>query len=375
MAHVLKIKQGAVAPLVAHYERMPELERGFTRGNIDPGRIKLNYNLRPSDVRQEVGLAIAQHEQESGKGIRKDANVLLDWVVTLPHDCPPERTREFFESVAEFMEGRYGKGNVLGCYVHMDETTPHAHIPILPMRDGKLVASKVVTRRDLQTFHGDLGKHVDAALGMHVSIELSEEQRGEKQLSHLSQDEYVAAKRRLECLQQRAESEAAAVAELDRAIEQAELQPPAESLAESARTLCKARGDGEREEALAGEVEGLRSALRASEGECERLGERARELERGLPLLRARCERARERFERAERGVAKLVSQLREIPNTVSEWAQDIARKLGKRVYDPRSLDYQVRQATEAARAYNRSRGADSPRRDWHRADGRDDVL
>ena len=36
MAHVMKIKQGAVAPLVAHYERTPELERGFARGNIDP---------------------------------------------------------------------------------------------------------------------------------------------------------------------------------------------------------------------------------------------------------------------------------------------------------------------------------------------------
>lgn len=114
MAHVLKIKQGAVAPLVAHYERRPELERGFVRGNIDPERTALNYNLRPSDVRQEVGLAITQHEQESGKGIRRDANVLLDWVVTLPQDCPREMHREFFESVARFMEGRYGKGNVLG---------------------------------------------------------------------------------------------------------------------------------------------------------------------------------------------------------------------------------------------------------------------
>lgn len=59
MAHVLKIKQGSVAPLVAHYERTPELERGFVRGNIDPERTKFNYNLRPADVRQEVGLGIA----------------------------------------------------------------------------------------------------------------------------------------------------------------------------------------------------------------------------------------------------------------------------------------------------------------------------
>ena len=131
MAHVMKIKQGAVAPLVAHYERTPELERGFVRGNIDPSRTALNYNLLPHDVRGEVAGGIEQHERTAGKAIRKDANVLFDWVVTMPKDCPPERGREFFEAVAAFMRERYGEGNVLGCYVHMDEATPHAHVPVV----------------------------------------------------------------------------------------------------------------------------------------------------------------------------------------------------------------------------------------------------
>ena len=82
MAHVMKIKQGAVAPMVAHYERTPELERGFVRGNIDPSRTALNYDLLPHDVRGEVAGGIEQHERTAGKAIRKDANVLFDWVVT-----------------------------------------------------------------------------------------------------------------------------------------------------------------------------------------------------------------------------------------------------------------------------------------------------
>lgn len=52
------------------------------------------------------------------------------------------------------------------------------------------------------------------------------------------------------------------------------------------------------------------------------------------------------------------MSRLREVPNTVSEWAQDIARKLGRRVYDPRSLDYVIRQATAAAEIDNARRSA-----------------
>ena len=61
------------------------------------------------------------------------------------------------------------------------------------------------------------------------------------------------------------------------------------------------------------------------------------------------------------------VERLREVPNTLSEWAQDIARKLGRRIYNPNSLDYQMRQATEVAHAYNQSRGWDVP----HRNQGR----
>lgn len=53
----------------------------------------------------------------------------------------------------------------------------------------------------------------------------------------------------------------------------------------------------------------------------------------------------------------EVVAKLREVPETVSAWALDIARKLGKRTYDPNSLDYMARQATEAARGINASRG------------------
>lgn len=53
------------------------------------------------------------------------------------------------------------------------------------------------------------------------------------------------------------------------------------------------------------------------------------------------------------------IERLREVPNVVSEWAQSIARELGKRVYDPRSLHYQMEQAKAAARAANRASGWD----------------
>lgn len=346
MAHVMKIKQGAVAPLVAHYERTPELERGFVRGNIDPSRTALNYNLLPHDVRGEVAGGIEQHERTAGKAIRKDANVLFDWVVTMPKDCPPERGREFFEAVAAFMRERYGEGNVLGCYVHMDEASPHAHVPVVPMIGGKMQASKLVNRADLKTFHADLGRAVDSALGMHVSIELDERDAGEKQLSHLSQTEYVAAKSRLESLRREE-------VELGEEIEQ--LEPAAQTVAESAGTLWKARGAGSREDALAEEVEGLKSQIRAAEDEVSDLERGIEDLERELPSLRDQHSRLAERFDVVERRVIAAIERLREVPNIVSEIALGIAERLGKRVYDPRSLDYVARYATKDSKDLERS--------------------
>ena len=238
MAHCEKYKITAVAPMVAHYER--SREGVLNRENIDHTRTNLNYNLRSDgDVSERVQQAVHAHEQEAGKAIRKDANVMFDWVVTLPQDCPQERSEEFFESVVSFVEQRYGKGNVLGAYVHMDETTPHVHIPVVPMMNGRLRASKMVNRNDLLRFHGELSEHVERELGIHVSVELSEEKAQEKALSSVPQKQLDAAREalkeelaeeteRLEYLRQRAREigkEVDAMAAAAAKIEQLESAP------------------------------------------------------------------------------------------------------------------------------------------------------
>lgn len=60
------------------------------------------------------------------------------------------------------------------------------------------------------------------------------------------------------------------------------------------------------------------------------------------------------------------IGKLREVPNVVSDWAQEIARKLGKRIYDPRSLEHMARQAREVARGMGSAREwQPRQRRDW----------
>lgn len=55
----------------------------------------------------------------------------------------------------------------------------------------------------------------------------------------------------------------------------------------------------------------------------------------------------------------KAIEGLREVPNIVSEWAQELARKMGKSLFDPNSVDYmmqEMREATRAAKALDRDR-------------------
>ena len=153
---------------------------------------------------------------------------------------------------------------------------------------------------------------------------------------------------RLECLRQEIE----------------ELEPAAQTVAEGVRTLWKARSDGSREEELGRDIEGLRTRISDLSSQIADVDRRADEIERGLPRLRARRASLGERFESARAGVVKALEGLREVPNIVSAWAQELARKMGKPLFDPNSIDYRMREMREAARPLEAlSRSHEAPTR------------
>ena len=296
MAHLAHYKRSGAAPMLAHYERRAELERGYSRENIDASRTAENYAIGADSpqalaaaLRARVDCAVREHERSAGRAVRRDANVISDWVVTLPRDCPPEDARRFFEVAVDLCRERYGAENVLGGFVHMDETTPHVHIPVVPVRDGRLRSAKVFTRSDLRSFHKDLGRAEDAALGRHVSVELGPERQGEKQLSHLGQAEYVAAR-----------EEAARATERAAAAESARMAAEGAQRAAEDRLECLQATLGDAESMAAQGLGGLRRVAREGQyvgGRERRAGEKNRELrERAEALegegreLGGRCE-------------------------------------------------------------------------------------
>lgn len=137
----------------------------------------------------------------------------------------------------------------------------------------------------------------------------------------------------------------------------AELEPLAVTFGESARTLIEHRGDGSKERGLAEEESSLGSGIGELERRVQEARSRAGELERGnqrlgerLRDVRGRHSSLRERFEGLERRLEGVMAGMRSIPDTLSEWAQDMARRLGKRVYSPNSLSAMREQVESASK-------------------------
>lgn len=389
MAHIEKYQASALGNMLGHYERRAELEHGYERSNIDPSRTPENYNLceRP-DPLGFVDERIAALDLK--RAPRKDAVRMIDTVVTLPAAYHGD-TREFMAAVKETLDGIFGAENCAGAYVHMDETTPHMHYASVPVtEDGRLSAKSLLNRTFMKRFHDRLEEGVCERLGIErAGLTLTDEEREQRATKYVDLQEFKAAQDAVRRKEQRSmelnnaiedkrfelqdlgeqiQQETRRLESVRRAIDEKQLEPAPQTVAESARTLWTARNDGAREEVLAGEIDGLRSRISELEGANQRARERVAELDRGLPGLRGRYQQLEQRFGAVAGRVRQVIERLREVPETVSAWALDIAHKLGKRTYDPCSLDYMVREATRAAEVTNAARGWE-PRqnRGWSR--------
>lgn len=251
-------------------------------------------------------------------------------------------------------------------------TVRYKRVPLLG-EDGRQVvrrtatASKLFTKKDMAEIHPAIEKHLCKALGVErVGMLLDEkdrEQKAKKTLSKLDHEEYVAVTREIE----RAGREVAELSERSECLRQEveELEPLAVTFGESVRTLIEHRGDGSKERGLAEEESSLGSGIGELERQVQEARSRAGELERGnqrlgerLRDVRGRHQQLGERFENLERKMTAVLESLREVPNTLCAWALDIANRLGKRTYDPRSLDRIEGIARESSRAYNAARAA-----------------
>lgn len=95
---------------------------------------------------------------------------------------------EFFTDCTKFFAERYGKENIISAVVHLDETTPHMHLNLMPVtKDGRLCSKQLFDKPQLQKLQTDFYEEVGKKYGL---------QRGKEgsQRKHLSTAEFKAKK-------------------------------------------------------------------------------------------------------------------------------------------------------------------------------------
>lgn len=280
--HLKGFTVGQIGPILNHVTRHgadPDQSR-YTYGNesIDASRTADNYAIA---VAPDPAAFITGRVEAVDRKPRKTSNLLSSIVVTLPkNDLLEGREREFFEAVAGLLSERVGLENVIGGYVHLDESQPHMHFLFTPVvktpvtendrtrplldkngnqrRDRRGVPlwerrqkldelgrpvfktafaqSKMFTREGLEAMHPEMERALRERLGFTAGIQL--EDRGERQLSRLDQNEYMEAKARLAEQREELEAQEAAIAEAREAVaDAAEAVTSAMAFAEKARAL------------------------------------------------------------------------------------------------------------------------------------------
>lgn len=393
MAHIAKYKASAVGKLCAHYNRWQGIDNpNVSRENIDKSRTHLNYTLGVYEkdgkrfigkvrgsaswatVKGRIDAVNARAKAEGKRATRKDAVVMADMVVTLPPNVPPEDAYKFFWNSYQYIADRVGRGNLMGGYVHMDETTPHMHVPFTPILDGRFNYKKMCDRKFYQTFHKGLGDRLEQKMGYRPEVELSEETRAQRVYTSRTKDIDKVRGAVDRAIVEPAQQEADRIVAVAKEEAAALLQDAEAQKADLVAQIADRRGDLAE---LDSQLEDVKLDIADEEDRLECLRQRADGVARDVAELRPIAAEVRgwEAAGKAERGAILdniavkcdgLASRIRTavagIKLKVEELAERIAApvRYAQRKSEPRQqgLDEVMAQARAAADAWNRARQA-----------------
>jgi hypothetical protein len=130
--------------------------------NIDPDRVQDNLLIG--------GTANNVMKDFSGRlpeAVRKNAVLAVEVLMTASRDFSGD-WKKYLDDCDKWAAGVFGKENVLSIAHHLDETTPHTQIIVMPIKDGKLNAKHFIggTRDRMAELQNDFHKRVGQPAGL-----------------------------------------------------------------------------------------------------------------------------------------------------------------------------------------------------------------
>ena len=160
--HGSNYKAGQLAALERHNLR---LNKHYSNREIDGARAKENVILVHTE--ESLYQAVKKRVEEEvlpfqKRAIRKDANWLTEFVVTVPIEIRKSREESirYCSAVVDYFGEKIGVDNIVSAVIHMDETTPHMHLDFTPIAEHKLSSKKIMTRQFLLSLHNEIPQYL-----------------------------------------------------------------------------------------------------------------------------------------------------------------------------------------------------------------------
>ena len=165
VARMQKMKAVNLGGAYRHNERIFE---NHSNKDIETSRSHLNYELTVRDRELSYKSQIEDYINEnkvSERAIRKDAVLCDEWIITSDkaffEKLDQEKTRDFFETAKNYFAENYGEENIAYASVHLDESTPHMHMGVVPFENGKLSSKAMFDREELKKIQDELPKYMN----------------------------------------------------------------------------------------------------------------------------------------------------------------------------------------------------------------------
>lgn len=109
--------------------------------NADPDREK--DNIYPKGMQRNINKAmLAYHKNLKGHKPRRNAVWAHEYVISGSREgfqkLGLKKSKAYFKDAVMFLKEMYGDESLLIPTIHFDESTPHLHVVVQPMKDGKL---------------------------------------------------------------------------------------------------------------------------------------------------------------------------------------------------------------------------------------------
>ena len=165
VCHMDKYQRNAIVGVERENERDANY-KSARNPQIDNSRTSENYHVIKTKGSYLKRINARIKELAPKRKIKDDAVLMCSFILGSDKEffdsLTTQQMHEFFHDVTDFFENRYGTENILSAVVHLDETTPHMHLNLIPVFEGRLCAKRLFDRVELQClqsdFHDNIGK-------------------------------------------------------------------------------------------------------------------------------------------------------------------------------------------------------------------------